>query len=389
MARFTALYETLEVTADCDEAALKKAYRRLAVKFHPDKNPGDKTAEEKFKQISHAYEILNNPDKRKIYDEYGEEGLNNRGGGGFSSNPFDIFNDLFGGGGGGNPFESFFGGGGGRPRNPNAPMRGADLRYNLEITLQEAFSGINRKIEFKRAGLCQECHGSGCARGTHPEPCKRCGGRGQVGISQGFFTMMQDCPSCRGKGSTIPKKCPKCNGAGTISIPRSIELRIPAGVDTGTRMRVSNEGEPGRNGGPNGDLYIIIQIKEDANFEREDSDIYATLHIPFHLAALGGTIMIPTVQGQTELTIPAGTQNDDMLTLRGKGMPVFNHPGSWGSHHVKLIVDVPKKLSEEQKEALKAYAALFDVKNSNQANADKENADPNGFFQKAKDFFTK
>ena len=387
-ARHTELYDILEIPSDADEDAIKKAYRRLAVKYHPDKNPGNKEAEEKFKKISHAYEILGDKEKRQIYDQYGEDAANgNGGGGGFSGDPFDIFNQFFGGGGGG--FESFFGGG--RRRDPNGPQPGADLRYNLGITLDEAFKGVTKKIEFNRPGLCNACNGSGCADGTKPERCDRCKGSGQVGVSQGFFTMMHECPVCHGTGQKIAHKCAKCNGVGKVSVHRAIEVHIPAGIDTGNRMRVNGEGEPGLRGGANGDLYIMIQVRPDKRFQREDEDIYAEYHIPFPVAALGGTVTIPTVHGNAELSIPAGTQNGDVLTLKGKGMPVRTRQGVFGNHHVKLTIDVPRKLNDAQREALKAYAAAFQTDGGG---AKSNGAEPNftinadndpSFFQRLKD----
>ena len=385
-ARHTELYDLLEIQPDADEDTIKKAYRRLAVKYHPDKNPGNKEAEEKFKKISHAYEILGNKEKRQIYDQYGEDAANGGGpGGGFSGDPFDIFNQFFGGGGG---FESFFGGG--RRRDPNGPQEGADLRYNLGITLDEAFKGVTKKIEFNRPGLCTACKGSGCADGTKPERCDRCKGSGQVGVSQGFFTMMHECPVCHGTGQKIAHKCAKCGGVGKVSVHRAIEIHIPAGIDTGNRLRVNGEGEPGLRGGSNGDLYIMIQIRPDKRFQREDEDIYAEHHIPFPVAALGGTVTIPTVHGDAELAVPAGTQNGDVLTLKGKGMPVRQRQGVFGNHHVKLTIDVPRKLTDAQREALKAYAAAFQT----DAGGAKENGSgPNftinadndpSFFQKIK-----
>ena len=389
-ARHTELYELLEIAPDADEDAIKKAYRRLAVKYHPDKNPGNKEAEEKFKKISHAYEILSNKEKRQLYDQYGEDAVNGNGagGGGFSGDPFDIFNQFFGGGGGGG-FESFFGGG--RRRDPNGPQEGADLRYNLGITLDEAFKGVTKKIEFNRPGLCTACGGSGCADGTKPERCDRCKGSGQVGVSQGFFTMMHECPVCHGTGRKIAHKCAKCNGVGKVSVHRAIEIHIPAGIDTGNRMRVNGEGEPGLRGGSNGDLYIMIQVRPDKRFQREDEDIYAEYHIPFPVAALGGTVAVPTVHGDSELTIPAGTQNGDVLTLKGKGMPVRQRQGVYGNHHVKLTIDVPRKLTDAQKEALRAYAAAFQTDGGGaQDNGSGPNFTINAdndpsFFQKLKD----
>lgn len=369
----TVLYETLEVSATADEVEIKKAYRRLAVKYHPDKNPGDKAAEAKFKEVTHAYEVLSDPEKRRIYDQYGEEGLNSRGGG-FSGNPFDIFNSFFG---GGNPFESFFGGG---RRDPNAPREGADLRYNLEVSLMDAVSGATKKIEFQRADACGECSGTGCRKGTKPTRCKRCGGSGQIGISQGFFTMMHECPVCKGTGSIIEQKCPKCNGKGSIAVKRSLEIRIPPGVDTGNRIRVAGEGEPGMRGGPNGDLYVFIQVRADKRFQRSGNDVLSEAKISFPTAALGGTVSVETVHGPQTLSIPPGVQHGEVFTIKGKGMPVLQRKGLFGDHYVKISVLVPKKLSDAQKAALKAYA---DACGENLAPGEAQ--DSPGFFQKLKD----
>ena len=371
----TALYETLEVSATADDVEIKKAYRRLAVKYHPDKNPGDKTAEAKFKEVTHAYEVLSDPEKRRIYDQYGEEGLNNRGAG-FSGNPFDIFNSFFG---GGNPFESFFGGG---RRDPNAPREGADLRYNLEISLMDAVSGVTKKVEFQRADACPECSGSGCKPGTKPTRCKRCGGSGQIGVSQGFFTMMHECPSCQGTGSVIEQKCARCGGKGHVAVKRSLEIRIPPGVDTGNRIRVAGEGEPGLRGGPNGDLYVFIQVRDDKRFQRNGNDILSEARISFPLAALGGSIPVETVHGTETLAIPAGSQHGDVFAIKGKGMPVLQRKGQFGDHYVRISVAVPRKLSDAQKAALRAYAA--ECKDDFGSIDAGESSSPN-FFQKLKD----
>lgn len=389
MARFTELYDVLEISPDSDQQAIKKAYRQLAVKYHPDKNPGNKEAEEKFKKLAHAYEILSDPEKRARYDQFGEDAFQAGGaGGGFGANPFDIFNDIFGGG-GGDPFSSFFHQGG-RARDPHAAVRGANLRYNMQITLQEAFSGIAaKKIEFNRKGTCPDCKGTGCAPGTHTESCKHCGGRGQVAGQALIFTVMKDCPVCNGRGYVIPKKCSKCGGSGDVSVHRSLSIRIPPGVDHGNRMRVAGEGEPGRNGGPNGDLELIFLLKEDPVFERQGNDLFTDVHIPFHLAALGGTITIPAIDGTAELKIAQGAQYGDVYTVRGAGMPILNHDKARGNMHVRCFVDVPKKLTNEQKDALRAYAALFPEDAMGKVNENGGGSDPNGFFKKAKDFFNK
>ena len=360
MAVSTEYYETLEISVTADEAEIKKAYRRLAVKYHPDHHPGDKEAEEKFKKIARAYEVLSDPEKRRIYDQFGEEGLNRSGrggaGGGFSGNPFDIFNQFFGGGAGGG-FESFFGGG--RPADPNAPENGNDLRYNLEIDFQDAVKGATKTIEFMRMDNCPDCHGSGCAEGTSRIRCRRCNGQGQIGVSQGFFTMMHECPVCHGSGIYPEKPCPKCGGSGEKKVRRKVEVHIPPGVDTGTRMRVSGEGEPGKRGGVNGDLFVVTSVREDEYFQRDGDDIFCEIPIPFHIAALGGKIDVPTVQGKTSVDVEPGTQTGDTKAVPGKGMPSLRRRGSFGDHHIKYFVEVPKKLTPEQKELLQKFGETF------------------------------
>ncbi len=359
MAIETAYYELLEISVTADESEIKKAYRRLAVKYHPDKNPGDKTAEEKFKKIAQAYDVLSNPEKRKLYDQYGEDAVNGTGGrsgGGFSGNPFDIFNQFFGGGGGGG-FESFFGGGS-RRRDPNAPEPGNDLRYALEIDFMDAVNGVTKKLEFMRQGQCEACHGSGCESGVRI-PCKRCHGSGQIGVSQGFFTMMQDCPVCGGSGSVPEKPCKKCNAAGTVRVKRTVEVHIPPGVDTGSRLRVQGEGAPGLRGGRDGDLYVEITVNDHELFERHNDDIYCEVPISFTSAALGGEIDIPTIHGPMKFMVPPGTQNGDMQQISGKGMPSLRRRGSFGTHHIRFAVEVPKHLNQEQKDLLRKFAATF------------------------------
>ena len=249
-------YEILGVERTAEEVEIKRSYRKLAIKYHPDRNPGNPAAAEKFKEISQAYEVLGDPEKRELYDRYGEDAFKNHGmGGGQGFNdPFDIFSSFFGGQNGGDAFSSFFGGG--RRRSPNAPQDGSDLRYELEIELEEAVLGVDKDIEFSRMDACQTCKGSGCAEGYKMQRCSRCGGSGQVGVSQGFFTVMQTCPVCHGAGQVPEKKCPDCSGAGKKRVKRKVHLRIPPGVDNGTRMRVSGEGEPGLRGGQNGDLFV-------------------------------------------------------------------------------------------------------------------------------------
>lgn len=377
MAVETAYYDLLEIPVDADEAAIKKAYRKLAIKYHPDKNQGNKEAEEKFKKIAQAYDVLSNPEKRRMYDQYGESaftGGGGRGGGGFSGDPFDIFNQFFGGGGGMGGFESFFGGG--RQRDPNAPVKGSDLRYPLEIDFMDAVNGVTKKLEFTRQGMCEACHGSGCESGVRV-PCKRCKGSGQVGVSHGFFTMMQECPDCDGAGSVPEKPCKKCNASGHVRLKRSVEVHIPAGVDTGSRLRVAGEGEPGLRGGRDGDLYVDISVEEHDLFVREGDDVYCEIPIKFTTAALGGEIDIPTVHGVMKFMVSPGTQNGDVQRVANKGMPSLRRRGSFGSHFLRFTVEVPKKLTAEQKDLLKQYAATFDEKKDSEAHPVRT-----GFFKK-------
>lgn len=349
-------YKILGVEHTAEEIEIKRSYRKLAIKYHPDKNPNNPEAAERFKEISQAYEILGDPQKRELYDRYGEDAFRNGGAPGGGGNPFDIFNSFFGGGGGDDPFSSFFGGG--RRRSPNAPQDGNDLRYNLEIDLEDAVLGVDKDIEFTRQEACHTCKGSGCAEGYRKQPCKRCGGSGQVGVQQGFFTVMHTCPVCGGEGSMPEKKCPDCGGAGATRVKRKVHLRIPPGVDTGTRMRVSGEGEPGLRGGRNGDLFVVIEVSEHSLFQRDGDHIHCELPIDFVTAALGGKIDVPTVTGKAELEIPAGSQTGNTLTLSGKGMPSLRG-GKRGDQYVTLFVEVPKALTPEQKDLLQQYAATF------------------------------
>ena len=372
-------YEILEVTHEATDTEIKKSYRRLAVKYHPDKNPGDKAAEEHFKEISHAYEILGNPEKRQLYDQYGEVAFTNGGMGGGGMDPFDLFREAFGGMGGG-IFDSFFGGQS-RRSDPNGPVDGSDLRYNLEITFEEAVFGADKTIEFQRMSACEICSGSGCEPGTSKKRCPRCGGSGQIGMSQGFFTIMHECPNCHGAGVMAEKPCRQCGGTGQRKVKRSVQVHIPPGVDTGTRMRVAGEGEPGLRGGRNGDLFVITHVREHEIFQRDGLSVYCSVPIDFPTAALGGTVDVPTVTGKTSLEIPAGTQTGDVFTIRGKGMPSLRGQGR-GDHYVKVFVEVPKKLSEEQKNALKQYSATFQDKGNGGSHPVRKN-----FLEKANRFF--
>lgn len=375
-------YEILEVTREATDTEIKKSYRKLAVKWHPDRNPGNPEAEEHFKQISQAYSVLSDPQKRQMYDQYGEEAFTHggagAGGGGFD--PFDLFREAFGGrgGGGGGIFDSFFGGG--RQADPNAPVDGDDLRYDIEIEFEDAVFGVDKKIEFSRLAACDHCHGDGCEPGTTKKACPRCHGHGQISVSQGFFTIMQDCPGCHGSGQIAEKPCKECSGKGVHKVKRTVQLHIPPGVDTGTRMRVSGEGEPGLRGGANGDLYVITHVKEHTVFKRQGLSVFCEVPIDFCTAALGGDVEIPTVTGKATLTIPSGTQTGDKFLVRGKGMPSLRRGESRGDQQVQVFVEVPRKLNDEQKKILQQFAESINGKNGTQPLRE-------SFLEKAKKFF--
>ncbi len=360
-------YELLGVSKTATPEELKKAYRKLAIKYHPDKNPGNKEAEDKFKEISQAYDVLSDPNKRSRYDQFGPDafssaaGAGGGGGGGFRD-ASDIFSQVFGGGFGG--FSDIFGGGGGRQRhNPNAPEQGSDLRYNLEIDFEDAVFGVEKNLTIPRQVTCNECGGSGCEKGYKPKTCDRCHGSGHVTVSQGFFSMSQPCPTCRGTGHIIEKPCRKCHGQGRVQETKTLPVRIPPGVDTGSRLRVAGEGEGGVRGGPAGDLYVVIHVRPSAVFEREGNNLYCQVPTSFATAALGGVIEVPTVSGGTKMKVPAGTQNGAILRIKGKGMPNLRGGGR-GDLHVAIQIEVPKKLSGEQEKLLKAFAASLKPENS-------------------------
>jgi len=362
-------YELLGVSRDADANAIKKAYRKMAVKYHPDKNPGDTEAEETFKQVSQAYEVLKDPDKRAAYDRYGHAAFENggggpRSGGGFGGaggfhDPFDIFREVFGGGGGGGAggiFEEFFGGGGGGGRSRDT--RGSDLRYDLEISLIEAVKGAEKEITYHTHVVCDRCHGEGAEPGTSRKTCPTCGGSGRVISQRGFFQMQQTCPTCGGTGSVVEKPCSKCGGEGRVSKQKKINIRIPAGIDTGFKLRSTGNGEAGVQGGSAGDLYIVIHVKEHEIFQRRGDDLYCEVPIKFTLAALGGTIEVPTLtseSGRANLKIPAGTQNGTTFRLRGRGVPNL-HSGHAGDQLIKVKIEVPKKLTAEQRDKLESFA---------------------------------
>ena len=352
-------YEVLGVPKDADEAALKKAYRVLAKKYHPDANPGDKEAEAKFKEASEAYSVLSDPEKRRKYDQFGhaafEGGAGGAGGyGGFDFNGADmgdIFGDIFG---------DFFGGGrSAYGRSSNGPMRGANLRTGVRITFEEAIFGCEKEIELTLKDECPKCHGIGAKPGTSPVTCPKCNGKGKIVYTQqSFFGQVQNvqtCPDCRGTGKIVKEKCPDCYGTGYISSKKKIQVKIPAGIDNGQSIRIAGKGEPGTNGGERGDLLVEVTVSRSPVFMRQETSIFSTVPISFATAALGGPIKIKTVDGEVEYEVKPGTQTDTKVRLRGKGVPSLRNKNIRGDHYVTLVVTVPEKLTEEQKEALKRF----------------------------------
>ena len=360
-------YETLGVSKSASADEIKKAYRKLALKYHPDRNQGDKEAEEKFKEISIAYETLSNPEKRQQYDQFGHDAYTRQGGGGGGydyQRAQDIFSQFFGGGGGGGfNFEDLFGGGRSR-RDPNAPRRGDDLRYDLEIDFEDAMYGVEKTIDITKMENCSECHGSGCAEGSSKKSCSRCGGSGSYTVSQGFFSVRQTCPICGGSGQVIEKPCRQCRGRGQVQAKRQRTIRIPAGVDTGSQLRDSGQGGGGINGGTAGDLYIFIHVRPSAVFDRDGNNLYCEVPISFAVAANGGTVEVPTISGKAKLNIPAGTQSGQILRLKGKGAPSLRRGMGRGDLHIRVIVETPVNLSKEQKELLDKLAETFTEKNA-------------------------
>lgn len=350
-------YEVLGVSRDADDAALKKAYRQLAKKYHPDTNPGDKEAEAKFKEASEAYAVLSDPEKRRQYDQFGHSAFENggAGGGGFDySNMSDIFSDIFG---GGDIFGDLFGGG--RRRSSNGPMRGADIRASVRITFAESVTGTTKKLDITLKDPCPKCGGSGAKPGTQPETCPKCGGKGQIVYTQQSFLGMvrnvQTCPDCNGTGKVIKDKCPDCYGTGYISSRKTIEVTIPAGIDDGQCVRIQGKGEPGTNGGPRGDLLVAVMISADPVFKRDGYNIFSDVVITYPTAVLGGEVKVKTVDGEVVYEVKPGTASGTKVRLRGKGMPTLRNKAVRGDHYITLIVDIPQRLNNDQKEALLAY----------------------------------
>ena len=354
-------YDILGVDKSVAAPELKKAYRKLAVKYHPDKNPGNKEAEDKFKELSQAYEVLSDQKKRSQYDQFGHDAFTRSGrgsaagGAGGFHDPFDIFSQVFGGGAGGSIFEEFFGGGGSRRGGSQSASRdGADLRYDLEVDFEDAVYGGDKKITFTRLQSCTSCNGSGCKPGTGKATCRRCGGSGYISTNHAFLSMRQACPSCHGTGQVIEKPCSKCGGEGRFRAQKTIQIHIPPGVDTGSRLRVAGEGESGAQGGRSGDLYVVIHVRTHAIFNRDGLDIMCEIPISFTTAALGGIIEVPTISGKAKMRVPEGTQNGTVLRLRNKGIPSLRG-GKRGDQHIKIFVEIPQKLSKSEKEKLMSF----------------------------------
>ena len=370
-------YETLGVARNADDAALKSAFRKLAMKYHPDKNPGDAEAEKKFKEIGEAYEALKDPQKRAAYDRFGHAAFENGGGGG--QGPFG--GGFSGAGGFSDIFEDIFGemmGGGRARRGPT--NRGADLRYNMEIDLEEAYAGKTAQVRVPTSITCTTCSGSGAKPGTQPVTCSMCSGSGRVRAAQGFFSIERTCPTCGGKGQEIPSPCTSCSGSGAVREERSLSVNIPAGIEDGTRIRVAGEGEAGTRGGPSGDLYIFISIKPHEIFQRDGADLYCAAPISMTTAALGGSFDVVTLDGQkTRVKVPEGTQNGRQFRLRNKGMPVLRQAQT-GDLYIQVAVETPQNLSKRQRELLEEFEGLSSKDNSPESS---------GFFNRMRDFLDK
>lgn len=372
-------YEILEVDRSVTEEVLKRSYRKLAVKFHPDKNPGDHESEDRFKELGEAYDVLMDPQKRAAYDRYGHAAFQQGGmgpGGGFHD-PFDLFREVFGAGGGsGGIFDHFFGGGAGE--EGSGRQRGSDLRYDMQITLEEAALGAEKEIEIRKLDACDVCGGSGAQKGSKTVICPTCRGRGQVVASRGFFQVAQTCPKCHGSGQIIEKPCGSCHGEGRTETTSRVKIKIPAGIDSDARLRSSGGGEAGLRGGPAGDLYVVIHIKEHHVFVRDGMDLHCEVPLPFTTAALGGEIRVPTLDGAVSLKIPAGTQGGTVFRIRSQGMPALQSAAR-GDLLTRVQVEVPTRLDHEQRAALEQFSELCGADNS---------PIHKSFYERLKDLFT-
>ncbi len=364
-------YETLEVERDADEPKLKAAFRKLAMKWHPDRNPGDQSSEVRFKEINEAYEVLKDAEKRAAYDRFGhaafEGGMG--GGAGFGSDFASTFADIF---------DDLFGMGGGRRGRGSTRERGADLRYNMEITLEEAFNGKAAQIRIPTSVTCEACSGTGAKAGTKPKACPTCAGHGKIRHAQGFFTLERTCPACHGRGQVIDSPCPSCTGSGRVTRERGLSVNIPPGVEEGTRIRLAGEGEAGVRGGPAGDLYIFLSIAAHPLFQRDGADLHCRVPISLVTAALGGEFEVPTVEGgKTRVKVPEGTQSGRRLRLAGKGMPVLRSRQT-GDMYVQIVVETPQNLTKKQKQLLSEFEKL---------SSHETHPETIGFFAKLKEFF--
>jgi molecular chaperone DnaJ len=366
-------YEVLGIAKGASAEEIKKAYRKMAIQYHPDKNPGDKAAEEKFKEVSEAYEVLSDESKRQQYDQFGHAAFGaGRGGGSGTYGGFGggggidleealrTFMGAAGGGGGGSIFENFFGGGGGRAADPNAPQTGSDLRFDLEIDFEEAVLGSSREIRINVNETCERCKGGGAEPGSGRKTCATCKGRGQVVSGGGMIQFRQTCPACRGTGQVVEKPCTTCMGQGLVRSKRTIDVKIPGGVETGSRLRIAGKGEGGLRGGAAGDLYIVLHVREHEFFKRNDLDILCEVPLPFHVAMLGGEIHVPTIHGQATLKIPAGTESGSIFRLRGKGI---NSPRyGTGDQHISVQIEIPQGLSSKEKKKLEEAVEILNEK---------------------------
>jgi molecular chaperone DnaJ len=368
-------YEILEVTRTASDGEMKTSFRKLAMKWHPDKNPGDAQAEIRFKELAEAYDVLKDPQKRAAYDQFGHRAFEQGGGGGgfrgtgdFGSTMSDIFDDLFG---------DIMGGGGRRSRG-GGRERGADMRYNMEITLEDAFAGKTAQVRLPTSVMCESCSGSGAKSGSKPRQCPTCRGAGKVRASQGFFLLERTCPGCNGRGEIIENPCNSCNGEGRTVKERTLQVNIPAGVEDGTRIRLSGEGEAGLRGGPSGDLYIFLSLEEHPFFQRDGADLYCRVPIAMTEAALGGDVEVPTIDGgRTKVKIPEGTQSGKQFRLKGKGMPVLRSR-EIGDMYIQAMVETPQNLTKRQKELLEEFR---------KAQSESNHPESTGFFSRVKDFF--
>lgn len=377
-------YEVLGVSKSASDSELKSAYRKLAKKYHPDMNPGDKEAEAKFKEASEAYSVLSDPDKRRQYDQFGHAAFEGGAGGGAGGFDFsgmdmsDIFGDIFG---------DFFGGGRSRALS-NGPMKGQNLHHTIRITFEEACFGTEKELDLPLQDECESCHGTGAKAGTTPETCSKCGGKGQVVFTQqslfGMVRNVQTCPDCRGTGKIIREKCPDCHGSGYITRKRKISVTVPAGIDNGQSIRIRGKGDPGVNGGPRGDLLVEVAVSRHPIFQRQGIDIYSSAPITFAQAALGGDVRIKTVDGEVEYTVKPGTQTDTRIRLRGKGVPSLRNKSIRGDQYVTLVVQVPTRMNGEQKELLKKFDEAMYGKPEEKEEADETTEKRKGRFGKKK-----